>query len=233
MEHPFKFGALYRVRKSFRAPRDEFNAGDTLVYWRDAYSHHEGMRGYFFRVPGSGGVRSWDVSAGEDVGVWAELFQQVSAPARLVVAAEGGDVAEARAALLEGGAPVDSLTVELAAEKAVLGGHAAVVELFLGAGALSPAQREIALHLAAGAGRAAIVRALLAAGAAADALDGGGQTPLIHAACSGDAETVAALLDGGADAGFVARSGVTPRSLAAARSHGAVVALLERAGAQT
>ena len=57
---PFKTGQNYRVRKTFKAFRDTFKEGEVLRYRTSAYSHYDGMSGFFFDDE-SGKNRSWDI----------------------------------------------------------------------------------------------------------------------------------------------------------------------------
>ena len=109
---------------------------------------------------------------------------------------------------------------------AVLGGHAAVVEQLLAAGAAVDAKDrmgETPLNFAAEEGHAAVAKQLLAAGAGVDAKGQDGATPL-HLAVYGckNAAVVEQLLAAGADGAAAADNGSTPRSIA----QGAVLAML-------
>lgn len=57
---PFQVGAHYQVTRAFVAQRDEFRAGETLTFVRDAYSLYDGVTGYFFR-DARGRTRVFDV----------------------------------------------------------------------------------------------------------------------------------------------------------------------------
>ena len=74
---PFIKGASYRVRRDFKAFRDEFRAGEVLVFKSEAYSRYDGMTGYFFTAPDSEAYRSWDVSDEDEVSVWKDLFERL------------------------------------------------------------------------------------------------------------------------------------------------------------
>jgi hypothetical protein len=229
VEHPFELGAVYRVRADFQAPRDRFEAGEILVYQSFGQSVYDGMKGYFFRVPGSPAVRPWDLALGDDPGVWTQLFERVADPHPVILAVHRDDPAQAAAAVGDGEPALAELSLELAVQLAAERGSSAVLRALLQAsqGSWSPPVR--LLHHAAMAGAAESVRALLDAGLAPDAPDVVGQPPLIHAAVSGDVETVALLLSRGADPAGATRSGVTARALALSRHHTEVVALLDRA----
>lgn len=228
-DHPFEYGAVYRVRAAFTAPRDSFRAGEILVYWRFAQSVYDGMQGYFFRIPGSGNVRPWDMSLGADTRCWSELFERTADPAPVITAALAGDAQAAVAAVPVDATELSDLSIELAMQAAAEGGSAAVVRSLLSRVTDPMGLAGRVLHTAAGAGHADVVRSLLDAGAVVDEADAVGQTPLIHASTSGDAETVALLLSRGADPGTATSGGVTARALAASRHHAEVVALLDAA----
>lgn len=70
---PFRPGARYRVRTSFKALRSSFAAGEVLVYESSAWSRYDGITGYFFARE-DGGSRAWDVPDDEPVD-WQALFE--------------------------------------------------------------------------------------------------------------------------------------------------------------
>jgi hypothetical protein len=72
---PFLPGRRYRVKRSFKAWRDEFRVGEELVFRGCGESRYDGMSGYFFTEPGTETYRSWDISYRDDVKVWTELFE--------------------------------------------------------------------------------------------------------------------------------------------------------------
>lgn len=229
MDHPFEYGAVYRVRATFEAPRDTFHADEIIVYWRHGQSVYHGMQGYFFRVPGSADVRAWDLSLGADTRGWSELFERVADPAPVVVAALAGEPEAAAAAALREQTALSALSVELAVLAAAERGSATVVQALVHC--VSDASRLAGrlLHHAAGAGHVEVVRVLLDAGSPPDQADVLGQTPLILAASAGAVDTVALLLSRGANPSAATRGGVTARALALSRHHTEVVALLDEA----
>ncbi len=225
---PFEFGAVYRTRADFEAPRDRFVAGDVLMYWRFGKSVYDGMQGYFFRHPDSERVRSWDISLGGDPSGWVEHFELVSPPEPLIAAARRDDLGGLEEALRDDDDPLWQLSVELAFEAAAEQGAARVVTRLMER-PVSDALRQRVFMSAASAGRGATLRAMLDAGTAVDLRDGVGQQALTHAACSGDLAAVQLLLARGADPSHINPSGATALSLARARKHDAVVAALEKA----
>jgi hypothetical protein len=72
---PFEIGATYRVLKYFVAFDDAFEAGELLVFVRDAYSRYDGMTGYFFR-DASGRYRRWDIADDDDLSRWKNIFER-------------------------------------------------------------------------------------------------------------------------------------------------------------
>ena len=122
---------------------------------------------------------------------------------------------------------------------AALGGHVAVMDVLLSAGAdperSSPGGGHRALHWAAGCGHVEAVDALLVRGAGVDARDGMGLTPLLHACRSTKQEprtrTVVRLLRAGADPNACAEDGRTPLEEAARWNLADAVGRLVRAGA--
>ncbi|MEZ4429902.1 MAG: ankyrin repeat domain-containing protein [Nannocystaceae bacterium] len=226
METPFRFAATYRPRHDLKALRDQFSAGEPLVYVGDATSIYDSMRGFFFRSPGADRIRSWDVPLGEAIEGTGPFEQVAPAPA-LIVAAEAGALATVRAELAAMTDPAAPMFVELAAERAALRGHADILEALLVA--LPEDRRERLLHHAARHRSARCVAVLLDAGAPVDARDRAGQTPLRHAAAAGALETVALLLARGADPAAETGAGVSPLRLAKAHRHDAIVALISAA----
>ena len=76
-QSPFVVGRHYRVRHDFQALRDRFEAGEVLVYERDAYSRYDSCTGYFFSQPDVTYLRTWDVYDEEELEVWRELFEEI------------------------------------------------------------------------------------------------------------------------------------------------------------
>lgn len=74
---PFKIGLPYRVQRCFTGLRDNFQAGEVLVYDRDAYSCYDGYTGYFFFQPETQQMRSWDIHDDEQPDIWRDLFEEV------------------------------------------------------------------------------------------------------------------------------------------------------------
>ena len=77
MDTPFRANTTYRVLRDFKSYRDEFRAGELLVYRRRGDSSYDSMTGFFFTPVGGGEYRAWDVAWDDDVGVWRELFEPV------------------------------------------------------------------------------------------------------------------------------------------------------------
>jgi hypothetical protein len=76
-QSPFAAGRRYRVRRDFKALRNSFVAGEVLTYDRDAYSRYDGYTGYFFTQSVTEQLRSWDISDGDDLEVWKDLFEEI------------------------------------------------------------------------------------------------------------------------------------------------------------
>lgn len=72
---PFRAGARYRVKQTFTAMRDRFEAGELLTYRSCAWSRYDSITGYFFVQDGSDATRIWDVGDDESVEQWRELFE--------------------------------------------------------------------------------------------------------------------------------------------------------------
>jgi len=226
--NPFEYGAVYRVRHDFEAPRDRFVAGELLMYWRFGSSVYDGQQGYFFQQPDSERVRSWDISIGGDTSGWVDHFELQSAPGPLIEAARRDDVVAVEGLLRDDGDPLWQLTFALAFEAAAEQGAVRVVTLLMER-PLSDALRLRVFMSAASAGREATLRAMLDAGTPVDLTDGTGQPALTHAACAGDVAAVQLLLERGADPNHTHSNGTTALRLARARKHHAVVAALEKA----
>ena len=95
----------------------------------------------------------------------------------------------------------------------------------------APAVPPDALHQAVQAADLDALAAALAAGREADARDGRGWTPLMHAANLGHVLMVPPLLDAGADVNLRAADGATALFMATALGHTGIIELLSRAGA--
>jgi ankyrin repeat protein len=159
--------------------------------------------------------------------------------APLIDAARNGDVEAVRSLLAEGAyvntAQGDGMTgLHWAAE----GGHAAVADLLLAAGAAVEARTRVGgytpLHLASRSGHGSIANALLDAGADPGVTTtGSGVTPLHLAAAAFDgADAVSALLRSGAKVDALeSSSGQTPLMFAAVYGRAEVVAVLLEHGA--
>jgi ankyrin repeat protein len=159
--------------------------------------------------------------------------------APLIDAARNGDVEAVRSLLAEGAdvntAQGDGMTgLHWAAE----GGHAAVADLLLAAGAAVEARTRVGgytpLHLASRSGHGSIANALLDAGADPGVTTtGSGVTPLHLAAAAFDgADAVSALLrSGGKVDALESSSGQTPLMFAAVYGRAEVVAVLLEHGA--
>lgn len=70
-------GGHYRVRKDFKALRDQFQQGEELVFESQAWSRYDGITGYFFQQAGRAGLRIWDIDDDADLAVWQELFEEL------------------------------------------------------------------------------------------------------------------------------------------------------------
>lgn len=142
-------------------------------------------------------------------------------PARLVAAAEAGELETVRA-LLDAGADPNALDAEQrgALSEAALEGHEVVARLLLERGAnpnlADPYEFKTPLMAAADAGHASIVCLLVAHGARVDDADDYGETALCRAASRGHVAVVRALLDAGADPRKEGELG-TPCAVAAGR----------------
>ena len=229
-EDPFEVGAIYRVREGFEAMRDRFAAGEELVFAYSAYSHYDGVRGFFFRQLPGGAFRSWDTSgSGEQ---WREHFERIGDPDPLLAAAGGGD-REGLRARIEAlrGLPGESLWIELASGRAIDAGHHELLGELLATRTLDERTRWRLLDRAAVGESAAVVAVLLDAGLSPESADTSRQTPLHHAAARGGLEVVELLLERGADPLSTAGSGgTTPLKLARAwRRSEAIIAALEAA----
>lgn len=81
---PFRRGRRYRVVKSFEAERDRFEAGEILIYRRDAYSIYDGLTGYFFsETTASRRMRVWDWDDYNGPPKWRCVFEPLPAPVLL------------------------------------------------------------------------------------------------------------------------------------------------------
>ncbi len=76
-EYPFRKGARYKVKHSFKALRDIFEEGEVLIYQSSAWSRYDGITGYFFSQPGLERPRMWDIYDDESVEVWKDLFEPI------------------------------------------------------------------------------------------------------------------------------------------------------------
>ncbi len=75
---PFVTGKTYRVLQTFKALRDQFEAGELLVYKNSAWSRYDGITGYFFNTKGKDEGRMWDIY--DEVSVfseWTKYFAEV------------------------------------------------------------------------------------------------------------------------------------------------------------
>jgi hypothetical protein len=74
---PFKPGATYRVRKTFKPPMDlPFVEGDLMKYESNAYSAYHSMTGFSFKDD-KGKSRCWDIHDDDSLEIWSELFEQI------------------------------------------------------------------------------------------------------------------------------------------------------------
>jgi hypothetical protein len=76
-ETPFRAGRSYRVKKTFKALRDDFRKGEILVFSHEGYSRYDGVTGYFFRAPPETSLRAWDIGDDDRTTVWSDLFEEV------------------------------------------------------------------------------------------------------------------------------------------------------------
>ena len=56
--HPFVEGQRYRLLEGCKSLRDEFSAGEELVFEMEAHSVYDGQTGYFSSETRGGGVAS-------------------------------------------------------------------------------------------------------------------------------------------------------------------------------
>lgn len=197
----FEYAARYRTRCAIKAMRDEFAAGEVLVYWKYAYSTYDNARGWFFRQPGRRVVRSYDLYGGEQL-PRDELFERLEGPRPVVVAAAAGDVAgiELAVSAAVAGDAEAALDQELAAERSLQVGREAAFGALLASAGFDHHTRVRLLQLAAEHGRAGAIAALLGSGLSADAVvSGQQQTALVPAVFGGHIEAVRLLLEAGAD----------------------------------
>jgi len=62
----FLVGGEYLVKQAFSALRDDFQAGERLVFCSSAHSRYDGYYGYFLYNPSTGAGRVFDVDDAED-----------------------------------------------------------------------------------------------------------------------------------------------------------------------
>ncbi len=223
-ESLFEQGATYTVRKNADCLRDRFVSGETLVYWRHAYSIYDGMHGWFF-YDAAGAIRSWD-SQNVDVLARDALFVFQAPPPPLLDACAEGSAVRVKEALAKE-TPSRGLR-RIAFDRLCRSRSAVCFAALLDVSGIDDAEKVVFLHAAAGEGFDEGVRLLLDSGMTPDAMDVCGQTPLMIAAASGAVETVVLLLARGADPSIKNQSERTAADLAKAFKHFAVVEHLER-----
>lgn len=153
---------------------------------------------------------------------------------KIVVAAEQGNVEQVQAALQEGASPDAMGPNSGALHCAAAGGHLAVIEILLAAGAnpnIADQQSFYPLHLAASKGADKICVLLLKFNADIEVQTHKGGTPLHVAAASGHLEVVQVLLQNGADLEVKDSYGATPLLVAAAEGEAAIIQALLKANA--
>jgi hypothetical protein len=69
----------YQVKKTFKSgPTSTFNAGDVVVFERDAYSPYDNSFVYVFRAESNGEIKEWWLLEGQSKELWREYFGPVS-----------------------------------------------------------------------------------------------------------------------------------------------------------
>ncbi len=153
---------------------------------------------------------------------------------KIVVAAEQGALEQVQEALQQGASPDAMGPNSGALHCAAAGGHQAIVDLLLDAGAnpnIADQQSLYPLHLAASSCSALICQHLLKAGAAVDATTSKGGTALHVAAATGCPDVIKILLDAGANLEALDSYEATPLLAAATEGEPQAVQLLLAAGA--
>jgi hypothetical protein len=77
---PFRVGQHYRVLQTFRAMRDNFTAGEVLVYRSQGWSRYDETTAYYFQAPDDTRIRTWDVRDEDDVATWKAYFEEIATP---------------------------------------------------------------------------------------------------------------------------------------------------------
>ena len=80
MSDPFTVGRHYRVKASFDALRDRFEAGEVLIYDHSAWSRYDGITGYIFSRVGQSGTRCLDIYDHEASSPWTDRFEALDTP---------------------------------------------------------------------------------------------------------------------------------------------------------
>jgi hypothetical protein len=76
-ECPFQAGRKYRVLRSFTCFRGTFTSGEVLEFRFDAWSRIHAVTGYFFQEEDKEVLKAWDLSDGERLEQWKDLFEEV------------------------------------------------------------------------------------------------------------------------------------------------------------
>ena len=74
---PFKKGHEYRIKRDFVSLRDSFKKNEIVVFNYCAHSTYDGYHGFFFDVPNSGRLLTWDLPYNEDIEIWKDYFKAV------------------------------------------------------------------------------------------------------------------------------------------------------------
>jgi hypothetical protein len=66
----------YRVKQNFKSgPTSIFNAGEVVVFERNAYSHYDNCFVYVFRAESNGETKEWWLLEGQSGELWREYFE--------------------------------------------------------------------------------------------------------------------------------------------------------------
>lgn len=67
---------FYKVKKDFKALRNDFKENDIVVFDSMAYSHYDNMTGFFFKHCETGDVVVWDIHDKENIMIWKQYFKK-------------------------------------------------------------------------------------------------------------------------------------------------------------